>query len=182
MIIQLLSGGILGAFIGYFTNFIALRMLFYPKKNIMGIQGLLPKYKENFAEKAIDFVFQFIDFDEILTETVNRKAFTKGVRKMGWGWLKRSVAHMIAREIEHYLENKYLRKYIVKEIDKLTPQAKVMLARRIVNSNIDNLTNMILKSTSKEMKFIQFLGGIFGFIIGILEPLILYKSSFFLYI
>lgn len=172
MIIQLLSGGILGAFIGYFTNFIALRMLFYPKKKIMGIQGLLPKYKENFAEKAIDFIFQFIDFEDILTEAVNNKAFSSGVKKMEWGWIRRSIGHVIAREIEHYFESEYLRKYVATEIDKLTPQAKVMLARRIVNSNIDNLTNMILKSTSKEMRFIQFLGGIFGFVIGGLQPLL----------
>jgi len=172
MIIRILSGGILGAFIGYFTNFIALRMLFYPKKRIMGIQGLLPKYKENFAEKAIDFLFQFIDFEDILSEAVNKKAFTKGAKQMGWGWLRRSIALMIAGEIENYLSSKHLRRYLTKELEKLTPQAKLILARRIVKTNIDSLSRMILKSTSKEMRFIQFLGGIFGFMIGILQPLI----------
>jgi len=172
MIIQLLSGGILGAFIGYFTNFVALRMLFFPKKKIMGIQGLLPKYKENFAEKVTDFIFQFVDFEKLLADTVNKKAFTKGVKNMGWGFLRRSIAHVIAGVIEDCLENEDLRKFVAKEIDKLTPQAKIILARRIVNANIDDLTSMILKSTSKEMRFIQFLGGIFGFVIGILQPLI----------
>lgn len=55
--IRLIAGPLLGAVIGYFTNFIAVRMLFYPKKEvrIFGIRlpftpGAIPKGKKRLAE------------------------------------------------------------------------------------------------------------------------------------
>ncbi len=172
MIARILISGLLGAFIGYFTNWFALRMLFYPKKSILGIQGLLPKYKAIFAQKAADFVFQFIDFDDILAEAVNKKAFSSSVSGSKWGFLRKNVGFIVANEIERWLENELIRKYVAKNLKDLTPQARAILTKRIINTKIDNLINMILKSTSKEMKFIQILGGIFGFIIGGLQPLL----------
>ena len=45
----------ISAFIGWFTNWIAIKMLFHPKeeKNILGIkiQGIFPKRQQQFAEK-----------------------------------------------------------------------------------------------------------------------------------
>ncbi len=45
---------ILGFIIGYFTNYLAVKMLFHPKNKIFGIQGVLPKRKEILAKKIGD--------------------------------------------------------------------------------------------------------------------------------
>lgn len=43
---------IVGSFLGFITNFIAIKLLFRPKKKVFGIQGLLPKRKSEIAERA----------------------------------------------------------------------------------------------------------------------------------
>ncbi len=41
----------IGAIIGLITNWIAIKMLFRPRKRIFGIQGILPKRKKQIAER-----------------------------------------------------------------------------------------------------------------------------------
>ena len=45
---------IIGFIIGAFTNYLAIKMLFHPKKKILGIQGLLPKRRKILAGKIAD--------------------------------------------------------------------------------------------------------------------------------
>jgi uncharacterized membrane protein YheB (UPF0754 family) len=40
-----------GFVIGYFTNYIAIKMLFHPRRKILWIKGVLPKRKEILARK-----------------------------------------------------------------------------------------------------------------------------------
>ncbi len=42
---------VIGFIIGYFTNWIAIKMLFHPRRKIFGIQGVLPKRKGILAKK-----------------------------------------------------------------------------------------------------------------------------------
>ena len=49
-----------GAVIGWLTNFLAIKFLFYPRKPILGIQGLIPKRKEKLAEKISEASLQFL--------------------------------------------------------------------------------------------------------------------------
>lgn len=45
---------LIGFIIGAFTNYLAIKMLFHPRKPIFGIQGLLPKRRQVLAEKISD--------------------------------------------------------------------------------------------------------------------------------
>jgi len=45
---------IVGFLIGYFTNWLAIKMLFHPKRKILGIQGILPKRKKILAKKIAE--------------------------------------------------------------------------------------------------------------------------------
>ena len=51
MNLQLFLIPIIGFFIGYVTNWIAIIMLFHPRRKIFGIQGVIPKRKEILAQK-----------------------------------------------------------------------------------------------------------------------------------
>ncbi len=42
---------VVGALIGLFTNWIAVKMLFHPRKKILGIQGVVPKNKKKIAAR-----------------------------------------------------------------------------------------------------------------------------------
>ena len=169
MIIRLVISGILGGLIGYFTNFIALRMLFYPRKRIAGFQGLLPRYKKSFADKFADFVIQFINYEEIIEELVDKHAFINYVDEKNWGFVRSSIGYLITSEIEHWLNSETVRRHLAKNLIEMTPKAKALLVRKIVSTNIDDLNKLILNNTTQEFKFIQRIGGVLGFVIGALE-------------
>jgi uncharacterized membrane protein YheB (UPF0754 family) len=50
--IKLILLPIVGAIIGLVTNWLAVRMLFYPKKKLLGIQGVIPKRKKDIAKRV----------------------------------------------------------------------------------------------------------------------------------
>lgn len=178
MIIQLLSGGLLGAFIGYFTNFIALRMLFFPKRRVFGFQGLLLKFKAKFAGKTADFIFQFINLDDILKDLVDKKAFSEGIKETSWTRLTKFIGNIVTTEMERWLSDEDIRKSVSESLTMLTPKMKEMLSEKIINTDIDILTSLILHGTPREIRFIQGLGGILGIVIGMLHSLILQKLPY----
>lgn len=49
-----------GALIGWLTNFIAIKLLFVPKKKTFGIQGLIPRRKEKISEKIAEAGLKFL--------------------------------------------------------------------------------------------------------------------------
>ena len=64
---------LLGAFIGYITNVVAVKLLFHPKKpiNILGIklQGLIPARSEELTERILDSLHDILnekDFEFII--------------------------------------------------------------------------------------------------------------------
>lgn len=50
--LQLILVPVTGFIIGAFTNYLAVKMLFHPKKKILGIQGIIPKRKKILAQKV----------------------------------------------------------------------------------------------------------------------------------
>jgi len=45
---------LIGMFIGLLTNWLAVKLLFWPKNKVMGIQGAIPKRKNEIADKIAD--------------------------------------------------------------------------------------------------------------------------------
>jgi uncharacterized membrane protein YheB (UPF0754 family) len=172
MILRLLISGFIGGAIGYITNFIAIRMLFYPKKKTLGFQGLLARFKDSFAEKTADFIFQFLNYAEILEDLSKRRVLTSYVRKAEWGLLRKFAGLAIFGAIERGLGIKGIREDIASDLKGLTPKAKSLLARKIAESDYEILRKLILNNTTREVHFIQCLGGILGFLIGIIQPLV----------
>ena len=79
---------LIGAIIGYVTNFIAIKMLFrpYKAKKIAGItiipQGVIPKEKKNLAKNVADVVENhLLDIDEI-HKLLNSEKFKNEIKNM----------------------------------------------------------------------------------------------------
>jgi uncharacterized membrane protein YheB (UPF0754 family) len=67
---------LISAFIGYFTNWIAIKMLFHPKLpiRVLGItvQGIFPKRQKQFAEKLGSLISnEFLSFQDIEQKIAN---------------------------------------------------------------------------------------------------------------
>src|SRR6187455_874965 len=61
---------LISAFIGYFTNWVAIKMLFHPREPIrvlgMTFQGIFPKRQQQFGEKLGKLVSdEFLSFNDI---------------------------------------------------------------------------------------------------------------------
>jgi uncharacterized membrane protein YheB (UPF0754 family) len=86
---KLISIPVIGFIIGYFTNYLAIKMLFYPRKPILGFQGVLPKRRNELAKNIAE---------------VSPKAMPDYIKKIGKmpligprviGYLKNSVEEEI---------------------------------------------------------------------------------------
>ena len=198
LLIQLLVIPLISAFIGWFTNWAAIKMLFHPKdpKRILGItfHGIFPKRQKIFAEKLGKMISaEFLSFEDIqqkITSPVNLQ----------------KLMPMIEAHVDNFLRNKLsdempflslfigdktiksLKKIFMQELETLFPQIMKNYAghlqheldlEKIVTEKVsafstDKLEDILYQIMSKEFRFVEILGGVIGFIIGIVQVLITY--------
>ena len=120
-----------GAIIGWLTNYLAIKSLFYPRKKIFGIQGLVPKRKEKLAEKIAEASLKFLP-------------------------------NKIENLIKIPIIGSKITNYIEKEI-----------AEKVKNTDDAEIQKIIENIAKKELRFIEISGAVLGFIIGIMQALIL---------
>lgn len=191
---QLLALPIISAFIGYITNVVAIRLLFWPKRpvnlGLFSIQGVLPKRQAQIASSVGQLVEQellSLDelFDRINTPEI-REALTDkigGILKDRLGdLLPRIVPAKVSKLIGDLLE-KILRQEAANIIRQSMEAGSEYLNQEIniqqivedkINAfDLDELEKMIRSVTSSELTFIEVLGGVLGFIIGLLQVAII---------
>jgi len=198
LLIQLLVIPIISAFIGWFTNWIAIKMLFHPRepKRILGItfHGIFPKRQKIFAEKLGKMISaEFLSYEDIEEKIANPKNLEK-------------LMPMIEAHVDNFLKNKLsdempflslfigsktiksLKKTFMQELETLFPQIMKSYAghlqeeldlEKIVTDKVsafstDKLEDILYQIMSKEFRFVEILGGVIGFIIGIIQVLITY--------
>lgn len=120
-----------GAVIGYLTNFVAIKFLFYPRKKIFGIQGLIPKRKERLAEKISEASLEFLP---------------KRIEDL-------TKIPIIGNKIISYITNE--------------------IKNKVHSTDNEKIQKIIENVAKKELRFIEISGAILGFIIGIIQALIL---------
>jgi len=123
---------VIGFIIGYFTNYIAIKMLFHPRNKILGIQGVLPKRKEILARKI----------GQVTPEIM--PPYFKKIEQIP------IIGIPIIEAFKKAVEN------------------------QINSLSIDELEKIIFQVVKKELNFVMWVGGILGFLIGIIQVLILY--------
>lgn len=183
----------LSAFIGWITNFLAIKMLFNPKeeKNILGlkIQGIFPKRQKVFAEKlgvlvanellSLDDIQQKISSESnkaIMLETVNQKMDHFLEHRL------KEEMPMISMLMGKDTKTK-IKKTLVKEFEESLPEilnkvndniqkdldVEKLVVEKVSNFSSDKLENILYDIMKKEFRFIEILGAILGFIIGCLQ-------------
>jgi uncharacterized membrane protein YheB (UPF0754 family) len=186
----------ISAFIGWFTNWIAIKMLFHPKepKRFLGftIHGIFPKGQKQFAQKlGVLVASELLHFDEIANR-ITDPAQLKEVRPF------------IEKHIDHFLEHKLKEKLpiismfvgvgtmdkikegLLEEIDAMLPQLmnqyaeklkttidiEKIVTTKVANFSSDKLEEILVSIMKKEFRFVEIIGAILGFLIGLLQVLI----------
>lgn len=187
---------LISAFIGWFTNWIAIKMLFHPRepRKILGmtIQGIFPKRQQQFAEKLGKLVSEellsFTDIEKKITSPKNIQQLMPVVEEHIDQFLRRKLADEMPIISMFIGENtiQQLKSVFMKELETLFPvimqrymgnlQQELDLERIVIEKvagfSSDKLESILVSIMSKEFRFIEILGGILGFIIGLLQVLI----------
>jgi len=187
---------LISAFIGWFTNWIAIKMLFHPRepRKILGItfQGIFPKRQQQFAEKLGKLVSEellsFSDIEKKITDPGNLQQLMPLVEEHIDHFLRKKLADEMPIISMFIGENtiQQLKTVFLKELETLFPvlmqrymgnlQQQLDLERIVVEKvagfSTDKLESILVSIMSKEFRFIEILGAILGFMIGLLQVFI----------
>ncbi len=181
---------VIGALIGWITNYFAIKMLFRPLKeiNILGfkIQGLIPKRKMEMAESIADTIQE---------ELISMKDITANIGDIEIG---EEIDLIVDRIVEDKLEKEVLAKipmaslfitdsmilkikghikdaidenkdeFFTVLIEKMEDSVdmKNIIIEKIENFELDELEKMVYRIANNELKHIEVIGAILGAVIG----------------
>lgn len=184
---------IISALVGWFTNFLAVKMLFYPKEpwnfGLFKIQGIFPKNQRQVAEKIGKMVAEeLLSSDDLRDKMHNPENLL-------------SINQIVEAKIDYFLNVKFPKQYpitgllfttkrkakmkdqLMLEVEQSVPQVidhymsnleerfnvEEIIQERVALLPAEKLEGLIMKLLKKEFKFIEYIGAIVGFIIGLLQ-------------
>ncbi len=187
---------IISAYIGWFTNWIAIKMLFHPRepKKILGItfHGIFPKRQRQFAEKlGILVSTELLSFKEIeqkITSTDNVNKLMPFVETKVDEFLRVKLSDAFPVISMFIGENtiQQLKGIFMQELQLIFPQVinkhvkhleseldlEKIVIEKVSGFSSDKLEQILNQIMSKEFRFVEILGAVLGFIIGLLQILI----------
>lgn len=168
---------LLGGFLGYLTNWIAITLLFRPRRKILGIQGILQKRKAILAEKASEVIREYLLNTNELKKVVDKEKVRQSIKKLVDKTLflmprmGRKVLASTLREITYlYFFDKdgYIKDEML-ELALSDTDLENIVKEKILNYEIAELEMIIKKASSTEITFILMSGAVLGLIIGLIE-------------
>lgn len=188
---------LISAFIGWVTNWVAIKMLFHPKQpvRVLGItfQGIFPKRQMQFAQKLGALVsnelLSFSDIEEKITSTENLKKIMPVVEKHVDEFLHSKLKEafpMIGMFIGEKTINQ-LKTVFMTELEAIFPvlmksymnnlQQELDLEQIVIAKvsafSSDKLESILYQIMAKEFRFVEIIGGVLGWIIGVVQVLLM---------
>ena len=193
---------LISTFTGWVTTWIAIKMLFHPRKPIhifgLKIQGVFPKNQQLIAQKLGQVVGkELLSFEEIekkVTNPENLKQLKPEIEKHIDSFLRgkiKSLFPMLAAFIGDKTINQ-LKEAFLMELESLFPvlmksymnklqhdlDLEKIVTEKVAGFSTRKLEDILDQITKKEFKFLELIGGIFGFLIGLIQVFVnlqLYK-------
>ncbi len=186
----------ISAFIGWVTNWVAIKMLFHPKVPIklgfVTLHGVFPKNQDQFASKIANLVgnelFSFADIKEKMNSTDNHEEILKVINDKIDIFLKEKLVAampMLAMIMGDELRNK-IKTTLVAEFETMLPEVienyannlekkinvKEVVEAKVKKFSLEKMEEVMYGIMSKEFRFIEVVGAVLGFLIGLLQILI----------
>ena len=187
-----------GALIGWFTNYLAIRLLFRPYNEInlvfFKLQGLIPKRRHEIAVNIAEVIetelisireigdkldtssFEYDDLDAFLDRLVKEKIKAELLEKNPF--LKMFINDGMLNKIRDYikkliLDNKEELFQLLLSVIEKNVDLKGHIIEKMDNFSLREIEDIIIKISKKELKHIEILGGILGGIIAVFQYLII---------
>lgn len=184
---------LISAFIGWFTNWIAIKMLFHPRqpKKVLGIvfHGIFPKRQEQFAEKLGRLVSEeLLSFEEIakkLADPANVEKLLPFIDAHIDQFLKVKLKESMP-VVGMFIGEKtvsQLKSVFIEELTQLFPglmeqymtnlQDQLDLEKIVIDKvrgfSSEKLETILQQIMAKEFRFVELIGAVLGFLIGLLQ-------------
>lgn len=181
------------AFTGWFTTWIAIYMLFHPRepKRFFGItiQGIFPKRQKQFAAKlgavVANELLHFNDIAALIKDPDQLADLKPGIEAHVDTFLHVKLKEklpVISMFVGEGMLNK-IKEGLMEEIDLLLPEIiskytnnltqkvdiEKMVTERVSNFSSDKLEEILAAVMSKEFRFVELIGGVLGFVIGLIQ-------------
>lgn len=182
--------------IGWFTNVIAVKMLFYPKKPLrlgfFTLQGLVPKRhfamasslstvfdEELLSGHDLAKRFQEIDFQDDVKDLIDCRLDAYVLRlKQDIPMAGMFLNEQLSAELKTRASTELVGALpdiqgVIADRMKGDYDIRGMIEKKIQEFSLDQLESMVMKVATKELRSIEVLGGVLGFLIGLVQLLFL---------
>lgn len=187
---------LISGFIGWVTNWIAIKMLFHPRKpfKILGLtlQGIFPKNQSQFAQKLGKLVsgefLSFADIAQKISEPGNIQKIMPVIEQHVDRFLKERLHEQLPM-ISMFLGDKTLARLkatFLQEIETMLPEVmrtyagelkteldlEGIITEKVSRFSSDRLEELLYQIMAKEFRFVEWVGAAIGLLIGILQVLL----------
>ena len=185
----------IAALIGWITNYLAVKMLFRPKKPLkmlfFSLQGVFPKRQKDLAKKISEIIAAEFLASEDLKDSFGKFLHSAELKEAVKGkiltLLKNKVAEYVPLLPTEYIDSIVDKMgdtcqgdfdNILSEIaEKIVnsdaiPDVQALIEDRIANFPVDKLEQLCQAVLHKEFRFIEVIGGVLGFIVGLIQMFI----------
>ena len=182
----------IAALVGWFTNYIAVKMLFHPKKpvNVLGVytlQGIFPKNQLNVANKIGKMVAEELlssqDLKNHIITPENVEAIVQVIENKIEDFFSTKLPKRYPRLTKILLTDKLKTRIVqelMEEVDSTVPEVidgyfgeigerfnvEEIIKEKVNNLPSEKLETLLMNLLEKEFKFIEYVGAVIGFIIG----------------
>jgi uncharacterized membrane protein YheB (UPF0754 family) len=192
---------LVGAFIGWLTNYVAIKMLFRPREPwyVLGfpMQGVMPRRQRDLALKIGEVVEEELLKSEDLLSAINTEE------------LRAHLTEVVEVRVDRFLREKLFRgeflyervlsreavqrvkRMLITELVNLFPleveaaitqlvekvNIRKIVADRVTQFDFDRLENLVYRVARTELLWVEYLGGVLGFLIGLLQVLFIWLMA-----
>lgn len=184
---------VITAIIGWFTNWAAIKMIFYPGKFIgvgpIGWQGVLPRNADTFAKSVArtmtDSVMTGADLLRRMEPAEVERMLSAQIDEQGeamlreaaeqlapgaWDKLPPPMRQMILMQVK--VETQAVAREVMTRVQDQGDDIlnlKALVIGELSGKNTDKLVRLFQEIGGKEFRFIEIYGGVFGFLIGLVQ-------------
>lgn len=194
-LVPILAAPVIGALIGWITNVLAIRMLFVPRHPwripVLGWQlwGVIPKRQHEMAEKIGVLVARDLLPPEDIVAQVNASGITERLTAAAVehtrgrvlaalpailpGSIRNALANGMADLVQ--AEARRLGDVLLNQVEAYVTDElalRQMVAEKIKAFDVSRLERLVLEVAHAELRHIELLGAVLGFIIGIGQVLL----------
>ncbi|HVZ56407.1 MAG TPA: DUF445 family protein [Chitinophagaceae bacterium] len=192
---------VISAFIGWVTNWIAVKMLFHPRepRRMLGftLQGIFPKRQKQFAEKLGRLVSsELLSFGEIeqkMTRPENLERILPMIEEHVDAFLRVKLGEQmpflsmfIGDKTIHTLKGVFMQELaglfplvMKKYAESLRSELDLeqIVTAKVAAFSSDKLEEILYQIMAKEFRFVEIIGGVLGFLIGLVQVLLTWITS-----